>query len=336
MKYTGKVPLPEPVLAARDLSVAFLQGGKRTEAVRRVSFDLYPGETLALVGESGSGKSVTALSTVRLLPENAEITGSVRYRGTEMTTADQRALRTVRGNDISFIFQEPMTSLNPLHTIEKQIGESLALHQGLTGAAARTRILDLLTRVGIRDPQDRLASYPHQLSGGQRQRVMIAMALANGPDILIADEPTTALDVTVQAQVLNLLMQLREEEGMALVLISHDLAVVAEVADTVAVMYAGRVVETGGIETVYREPAHPYTHGLLGAIPRIDQVGRTLTVMSGIPPVLTSVPPGCRFHPRGRHAQEICRRSEPALQLADNGTSSACHFSRASNWTKQR
>jgi microcin C transport system ATP-binding protein len=188
MKDTGKVPLPEPVLAVRDLSVGFVQGGRATRAVRGVSFDLYPGETLAIVGESGSGKSVTALSTVRLLPDNADLTGSVRYRGTEMTSADERTLRRVRGNDISVIFQEPMTSLNPLHTIEKQIAESLALHQGLTGAAARARILDLLTRVGIRDAQERLAAYPHQLSGGQRQRDMIAMALANGPDILIADE----------------------------------------------------------------------------------------------------------------------------------------------------
>ena len=213
MKDTGKLPLVEPILEVRDLAVGFVQGGQRTEAVRGVSFELYPGETLAIVGESGSGKSVTALSTVRLLPDNAEITGSVRYRGREMVTADERTLRTVRGNDISFIFQEPMTSLNPLHTIEKQLGESLALHQGLTGAPARARILELLGQVGIRDPEERLGAYPHQLSGGQRQRVMIAMALANGPDVLVADEPTTALDVTIQAQILTLLAEIQARRG---------------------------------------------------------------------------------------------------------------------------
>ncbi|MBA3325246.1 MAG: ABC transporter ATP-binding protein, partial [Rhodobacteraceae bacterium] len=214
MRDIGK--FSEPILSVRDLSVAFVQGGQRTEAVRGVSFDLQAGETLAIVGESGSGKSVTALSTVRLLPDNADVTGSVVYRGTEMTTADARRLRGVRGNDISFIFQEPMTSLNPLHTIAKQIGESLALHQGLVGRAAAARTLELLTQVGIRDPEERLGAYPHQLSGGQRQRVMIAMALANNPDILIADEPTTALDVTIQAQILTLLADLQRARGMGM------------------------------------------------------------------------------------------------------------------------
>ena len=260
MKDTGKLPLPDPLLAVRDLGVAFVQGGQTTAAVRGVSFDLYPGETLALVGESGSGKSVTALSTVRLLPDNADITGSVRYRGTEMTTADARTLRRIRGNDISFIFQEPMTSLNPLHTIEKQIGESLALHQGLTGAPARARILDLLTRVGIRDPEERLGAYPHQLSGGQRQRVMIAMALANGPDILIADEPTTALDVTVQARILDLLAEVQKAEGMAMLFITHNLGIVRRIADRVAVMQDGEIVETGPTARIFadaRAPLHP-------------------------------------------------------------------------------
>jgi microcin C transport system ATP-binding protein len=267
MKDTGKLPLPEPLLAVRDLSVAFLQGGQRTEAVRRVSFELHPGETLALVGESGSGKSVTALSTVRLLPENADITGSVRYRGAEMLTADQRTLRTVRGNDISFIFQEPMTSLNPLHTIERQIAESLALHQGLTGAPARARILDLLHRVGIRDPEERLSAYPHQLSGGQRQRVMIAMALANGPDILIADEPTTALDVTVQARILDLLAEVQKAEGMAMLFITHNLGIVRRIADRVAVMKEGEIVEAGPTSRIFAQPEHPYTRMLLAAEP---------------------------------------------------------------------
>ncbi|MFO1143138.1 MAG: ABC transporter ATP-binding protein [Amaricoccus sp.] len=265
MKDTGSLPLP--VLEVRDLRVAFLQGGGRTEAVRGVTFELYPGETLALVGESGSGKSVTALSSVRLLPDNAEVTGSIRYRGREMATATQRELQAVRGNDISFIFQEPMTSLNPLHTIERQVAESLALHQGLTGADARARILELLTQVGIRDPEERLAAYPHQLSGGQRQRVMIAMALANGPDVLIADEPTTALDVTVQARILDLLAQVQRIEGMGMLFITHNLGIVRRIADRVAVMQAGEIVESGPTAEIFAAPRHPYTRTLLAAEP---------------------------------------------------------------------
>ncbi len=263
-----------PILSVRDLSVAFVQGGARFEAVRGVSFELNAGETLAIVGESGSGKSVTALSTVRLLPDNAEVTGSVVYRGTEMTTADEPTLRRARGNDISFIFQEPMTSLNPLHTIERQIGESLALHQGLVGRAAAARILELLTQVGIRDPESRLGAYPHQLSGGQRQRVMIAMALANNPDVLIADEPTTALDVTIQAQILTLLADLQRARGMGMLFITHNLGIVRRIADRVAVMQGGEIVETGATEAIFAAPRHPYTRKLLAAEPtgRADPV----------------------------------------------------------------
>ena len=257
----------DPILSVRDLAVAFHQGGKVTEAVRGVSFELHAGETLALVGESGSGKSVTALSTVRLLPDNAEIAGSVEYRGRDMIAADEAALRAVRGNDISFIFQEPMTSLNPLHPIERQLGESLALHQGLTGAAARARILELMSQVGIRDPEERLAAYPHQLSGGQRQRVMIAMALANGPDILIADEPTTALDVTIQAQILTLLADIQKAEGMGMLFITHNLGIVRRIADRVAVMKDGEIVETGPTAEIFANPRHPYTRMLLAAEP---------------------------------------------------------------------
>jgi microcin C transport system ATP-binding protein len=273
---------PGPLLAVRDLSVGFVQGGKRTEAVRGVSFELRRGETLAIVGESGSGKSVTALSTVRLLPENAEVTGSVRYRGTEMTTADERTLRGVRGNDISFIFQEPMTSLNPLHTIQKQLVESLALHQGLSGPAARARIVELLGQVGIRDAESRLGAYPHQLSGGQRQRVMIAMALANGPDVLIADEPTTALDVTIQAQILTLLADVQKTEGMAMLFITHNLGIVRRIADRVAVMQAGEVVETGPTQAIFAAPQHPYTKMLLAAEP----AGRPEPVAEDAPTVV--------------------------------------------------
>ena len=227
------------ILQVRDLRVGFRQDGKLTEAVKGVSFDVNRGEVVALVGESGSGKSVSALSTVALLGDSAEVSGSVTYDGQEMIGANDALLRKVRGNDISFIFQEPMTSLNPLHTIEKQLTESLALHQGIIGAQAGVRVLDLLNKVGIRDAESRMNSYPHQLSGGQRQRVMIAMALANKPDVLIADEPTTALDVTIQAQILDLLADLKKSEGMGLLFITHDLAIVRRIADRVCVMQHG-------------------------------------------------------------------------------------------------
>ena len=240
------------VLEVSNLTVRFRQDGRVVEAVKGVSFSVGKGETVALVGESGSGKSVTALSTVSLLPEGTDVQGSVRYLGAEMIGASEPALRKVRGNDISFIFQEPMTSLNPLHTIEKQLGESLALHQGLTGAPARARIVDLLQKVGIAEAESRLQAYPHQLSGGQRQRVMIAMALANGPELLIADEPTTALDVTVQREVLDLLRDLQRDLGTAIILITHDMGVVAEMADRVIVMKDGLRVEEAARLLGYR------------------------------------------------------------------------------------
>ena len=255
------------LLDVKDLSVSFRQDGRVTEAVRGVSFSVERGETVALVGESGSGKSVSALSTVSLLGDSAEVSGSVTYDGQQMIGADQRLLRKVRGNDISFIFQEPMTSLNPLHTIEKQLGESLALHQGLTGAAARARIIELLEQVGIQDAETRVTSYPHQLSGGQRQRVMIAMALANEPDVLIADEPTTALDVTIQAQILDLLKDLKDRMGMGLLFITHDLGIVRRIADKVCVMQNGEIVESGPTAKIFGNPQHPYTKKLLAAEP---------------------------------------------------------------------
>ena len=253
------------LLQVRDLRVRFSQDGNKTEAVKGVSFDVAPGETVALVGESGSGKSVTALSTVSLLGDAAEVTGSVTYNGQEMIGAPDRLLRQVRGNDISFVFQEPMTSLNPLHKLEKQLRESLELHQGLTGDAARARILELLNKVGIRDPESRLEAYPHQLSGGQRQRVMIAMALANDPDLLIADEPTTALDVTIQAQILDLLADLQKSEGMSLLFITHDLTIVRKFADRVCVMKDGEIVEHGDTREIFAAPSHDYTRMLLSA-----------------------------------------------------------------------
>jgi microcin C transport system ATP-binding protein len=253
------------VLDVKDLSVTFRQDGRRIEAVKGVSFTVAKGETVALVGESGSGKSVTALSTVGLLADTAEVAGSVTYEGKQMVGASERDLRNIRGNDISFIFQEPMTSLNPLHTIEKQLAESLELHQGLRGEAVRARIVELLTKVGIRDPESRLGAYPHQLSGGQRQRVMIAMALANGPELLVADEPTTALDVTIQAQILDLLADLKRSEGLSLLFITHDLGIVRRIADRVCVMQGGEIVEQGPAAEIFANPQHPYTQKLLAA-----------------------------------------------------------------------
>ncbi len=259
-----------PLLEVKDLSVAFRQGGTQTLAVDRVSFSLNKGETLALVGESGSGKSVSALSILKLLayPAASHPSGEIIFKGENLLDHDEADLRRVRGNDITMIFQEPMTSLNPLHTVERQIGEILDLHQGLTGAPAKQRIIELLGKVGIRDPETRLQDFPHQLSGGQRQRVMIAMALANNPELLIADEPTTALDVTVQAQILKLLKDLQAEFGMALLLITHDLGIVRHMADTVCVMQKGKVVEQGPAKALFASPKHAYTKMLLAAEPR--------------------------------------------------------------------
>jgi microcin C transport system ATP-binding protein len=258
------------LLEIKNLSVAFRQGGKTTTAVDQVSFNLEKGQTLALVGESGSGKSVTALSILKLLayPAASHPTGEIFFNGENLLDRDEADLRRVRGRSITMIFQEPMTSLNPLHTLQKQIGEVLELHQGMSGDAARLRCIDLLQKVGIRDPETRLADYPHQLSGGQRQRVMIAMALANNPDLLIADEPTTALDVTVQAQILVLLKQLQKEFGMALLLITHDLGIVKRMADHVVVMQKGKVVEAAPAQKLFANPQHDYTKMLLAAEPR--------------------------------------------------------------------
>ncbi|MBZ0140882.1 MAG: ABC transporter ATP-binding protein, partial [Pseudorhodoplanes sp.] len=260
------------LLRVNDLSVAFRQGGTQTLAVDRISFELPKGKTVALVGESGSGKSVTALSVLKLLPypQASHPSGSIHFNGRELLSMPERDIRGIRGNDITIIFQEPMTSLNPLHTIERQIGEILDLHRGLRGEKARARIIELLDQVGIADPASRLASYPHQLSGGQRQRVMIAMALANEPDLLIADEPTTALDVTVQAQILKLLKELQTRLGMAMLFITHDLGIVRKLADQVCVMNNGKIVEQGPVERVFGAPEHPYTRALLAAEPKPD------------------------------------------------------------------
>ena len=257
------------VLQIQDLNVAFSQDGRQIDAVRGVSFEVARGEVVALVGESGSGKSVTAMSSVALLGANAKVTGSIRYNGQQMVGATADLLQQVRGNEISFIFQEPMTSLNPLHTIEKQLRESIELHQdplhSLTGAEIEARIIALLERVGLPNPASRLGAYPHQLSGGQRQRVMIAMALANGPELLITDEPTTALDVTIQAQILDLLMLLKQQDGMGMLFITHDLGIVRQIADRVCVMQDGKIVETGPTKDIFNAPQHSYTQKLLNA-----------------------------------------------------------------------
>ncbi len=273
-----------PLLSVTNLSVAFAQGGQQTLAVDDVSFDISKGETLALVGESGSGKSVTALSILKLLsyPPASHPSGQILFKGEDLMTADEPALRKVRGNAITMVFQEPMTSLNPLHTIEKQIGEILSLHKGLTGERAKKRILELLEEVGIRDAANRLDAYPHQLSGGQRQRVMIAMALANEPDLLIADEPTTALDVTVQAQILRLLKEIQHRRGMAMLFITHDLGIVRAIVDRVCVMTHGKIVEQGKVANIFASPQHPYTQKLLAAEPK----GAPHSVEAGAPEVM--------------------------------------------------
>ncbi|WP_288426510.1 ABC transporter ATP-binding protein [uncultured Agrobacterium sp.] len=270
MSKTNTETMTKPLLSVRDLSVAFHQGGKESLAVDHVSFDIMPGEILALVGESGSGKSVSANSILKLLPYPAAShpSGQILFEGKDLLHASVRELRAVRGNDITMIFQEPMTSLNPLHSIERQIGEILELHQAITGAEARKRILELLNQVGIREPEKRLKAYPHELSGGQRQRVMIAMALANRPKLLIADEPTTALDVTVQAQILELLGALKNQHRMSMLFITHDLGIVRKFADRVCVMTKGKIVETGTVEQVFNNPQHAYTRHLLAAEPK--------------------------------------------------------------------
>ncbi len=261
--------MSEPLLKVEDLSVAFRQGGKETLAVDRISFHIDPGETVALVGESGSGKSVSALSVLKLLPYPAahHPSGKIVFKGKDLLAASEKEMRRVRGDDITMVFQEPMTSLNPLHTIEQQVGEILKLHRGMSDEAARARTLELLAAVGIREAEKRLDAYPHQLSGGQRQRVMIAMALANEPDLLVADEPTTALDVTVQAQILKLLKELQARFGMAILFITHDLGIVRRMADHVCVMTGGDIVEQGPTAEVFARPTHPYTQELLAAVP---------------------------------------------------------------------
>ena len=318
--------MSEPLLELRELQTHFFTDDGVVRAVDGVSFALQPGETLAVVGESGSGKSVTSLSILRLVatPPGRIVGGEVRFRGRDLLALPDAEMRAIRGKEISMIFQEPMTSLNPVYTCGEQILEVLMLHEKLDRATARARTVDLLRMVGIPSPEQRVDEYPHQMSGGMRQRIMIAMALACRPALLIADEPTTALDVTIQAQILDLLQQLRRELGMAVLLITHDLGVVAETADRVAVMYAGQVVEYCDVRPAFRATRHPYTAGLLASLPRLGAETERLRVIPGNVPNPARFPSGCRFHPRCPIAVERCRTEMPLLRDVGGGHLARC------------
>ena len=325
--------MTEPLLRVRDLKTYFVteHGSGTARAVDGVSFDVRPGETLGIVGESGCGKTVTSLSILRLIPEppgHIRPGSFIEFEGRNILTLEPKELRAVRGNQIAMIFQEPMTSLNPVFTVGDQIAEAAIVHQHLSRAAARRRAIEMLQLVGIPDPAERVDHYPHQMSGGMRQRVMIAMALVCHPKLLIADEPTTALDVTIQAQILELLERLQAELGMAVMLITHDLGVVAGTADRVVVMYAGQVVEQASTVELFARPLHPYTEGLLASVPRLDapQQGRARGRLHSIPgqvPAATAWPEGCRFHPRCPYAWDRCRVEEPPL-LASGAHTARC------------
>jgi peptide/nickel transport system ATP-binding protein len=319
------------LLEVENLQTHFRTPDGVNRAVDGVSFQMAEGETLALVGESGCGKSVTANSILRLIPEPpCKIAGSIRFNGVELLALSDSAMRDIRGNDISMIFQEPMTSLNPVLTVGRQLGETLRLHQGLDKSAAEKRAIEMLHLVGIPEARRRVKEYPHQLSGGMRQRVMIAMALACNPKLLIADEPTTALDVTIQAQILDLMRDLKARVSAAILLITHDLGVVAEVAERVMVMYAGRKVEEAPVRQLFRTPRHPYTQGLLGAVPKL---GSSLTgpetrlaEIPGLVPDLKERIVGCVFASRCTFATDLCRRVAPALEAKAPGHIAACHY----------
>ncbi|BAM90564.1 ABC transporter ATP-binding protein oligo/dipeptide transport protein [Bradyrhizobium oligotrophicum S58] len=320
-----------PLLEVENLQVHFRTPSGINRAVDGVSFYVNPGETLAIVGESGCGKSVTSMSMMRLIPEPpGKIAGSIKLEGRDILTLSDREMRQLRGNDISMIFQEPMTSLNPVLTVGRQIGETLRLHQGLDQAQAEARAVEMLTLVGIPEPARRVREYPHQLSGGMRQRVMIAMALACNPKLLIADEPTTALDVTIQAQILKLMLELKQRVGAAIILITHDLGVVAEVAERVMVMYAGRKVEEAPVKELFRSPRHPYTQGLLGALPKLGSSlsGETkrLAEIPGQVPDLKQRIEGCVFAGRCALATDVCRQYAPGLEQKAPHHIAACHF----------
>ncbi|WP_274561772.1 ABC transporter ATP-binding protein [Streptomyces spiramyceticus] len=339
---TADVPAPRgstensgPLLDVRDLHVEFKTRDGVVKAVNGVNYSVAAGETLAVLGESGSGKSVTAQAIMGILdmPPGRIPQGEILFRGQDMLTMGYEERRKIRGQKIAMIFQDALSSLNPVLTVGYQLGEMFRVHQGLSKKDAKAKAIDLMDRVRIPAAKERVNDYPHQFSGGMRQRIMIAMALALEPDLIIADEPTTALDVTVQAQVMDLLAELQREYNMGLILITHDLGVVADVADKIAVMYAGRIVETAPVHELYKRPAHPYTRGLLDSIPRLDQKGQELYAIKGLPPNLLKIPSGCAFNPRCPKAQDICRTDIPALAPVTEqdggelpGRGSACHF----------
>jgi len=316
------------LLSVKDLNVSFPSQDGDVLAVRGVSYEVRRGETFGIVGESGSGKSVSTMALMGLLPKTARITGSARYLDSELIGVPDREVRKFRGKEISIIFQDPMTSLNPVYTIGHQLSEIVRAHHRITPKDAKVRAIDALQQVGIPQPEQRVDAYPHEFSGGMRQRVMIAMAMMNDPDVIIADEPTTALDVTVQAQILETLMSVQDRLGAAIILITHDLGVVAGTADRVAVMYGGRFVEQGVVDEIFESPRMPYTLGLLGAIPSLEGEQEELTPIPGTPPSLVNPPDGCPFTPRCSYAIDICDKKEPELEETDSaGHLSACHRS---------
>jgi oligopeptide/dipeptide ABC transporter ATP-binding protein len=319
----------EPLLRIAGLSVDFHTGDGVVHAVSGVDLAVWPGEVVAVVGESGSGKSVTAMSVLRLLrePPARTVAGAITFRGQDLRALSAGQLRAVRGGPVGMVFQDPMTTLNPVMTVGTQIAEAVLLHQrAVTRRAALARAVGLLELVGVPNARQRVRQYPHEFSGGMRQRAMIAMAIANDPDLIIADEPTTALDVTIQAQVLDLIKKARQETGAATILITHDLGVVAELADRIVVMYAGRVVESAGVEELFAEPRHPYTMGLLASLPRMDADADQLTPIPGNPPNMADPPAGCAFHPRCPLARQRCQDERPDLLDIGGGRRSACHF----------
>jgi oligopeptide transport system ATP-binding protein len=316
------------LLEVRDLCVEFRTRDGVARAVNGVSYAVDAGETLAVLGESGSGKSVTAQAVMGILdtPPGRITGGEILFQGRDLLRTKEEERRRIRGAGMAMIFQDALSALNPVLPVGDQLGEMFVVHRGMSKKAARARAVELMDRVRIPGAAQRVRDYPHQFSGGMRQRIMIAMALALEPALVIADEPTTALDVTVQAQVMDLLAELQREYRMGLILITHDLGVVADVADRIAVMYAGRIVESAPVHDIYRCAAHPYTRGLLDSIPRLDHKGRELYAIKGLPPNLTHIPPGCSFHPRCPMAQDVCRTDEPPLYEVSEGRGSACHF----------
>ncbi|MGH7797459.1 MAG: ABC transporter ATP-binding protein [Candidatus Binatia bacterium] len=327
------------LLQVKNLQTSFFTPEGEVRAIDGVSFEIGEGKTIGLVGESGCGKSVTSLSIMRLIqsPPGKIVGGEILYRGRDLLKLNNEEMRKIRGNEISMIFQEPMTSLNPVFTVGNQIGEAIRLHQGLGKKETRHKTIDMLRLVKIADPESRVDSYPHQLSGGMRQRVMIAMALSCNPSLLIADEPTTALDVTIQAQILELMKELQQKIGMALLLITHDLGVVAEQADDVAIMYAGKIVERSNTRAIFNHPLHPYTVGLLNSLPSASTLKKKrLDAIPGVVPSPLNLPSGCRFRDRCPRAAELCAQTEPELVEEEAGHTVACHFPHTESREKAR